>query len=191
MDRRRARTRHRLRRRQPDHRRHAVHGLPVVGRTAGQAADRRPASRAAARRPKRWIWVASRAAGQFPDELGRQALFRRRRTGAMDRDLPAFDGDLGPRAPIAVHPRRLVVRSARRHLGVQCRPAARPAAGLYRARSSTTARRSGCRPATSNASTSTRRCSGRPLPVTDPPAWLTSLGRIADPNLARPLSAAG
>jgi Icc-related predicted phosphoesterase len=27
-------------------------------------------------------------------------------------------------------------------------------------------------------------------PVTDPPAWLTSLGRIADPNLARPLSAA-
>jgi Icc-related predicted phosphoesterase len=28
-------------------------------------------------------------------------------------------------------------------------------------------------------------------PITDPPAWLTSLGRIADPNLARPLSAAG
>jgi Icc-related predicted phosphoesterase len=27
--------------------------------------------------------------------------------------------------------------------------------------------------------------------VADPPAWLTSLGRIADPNLARPLSAAG
>ena len=28
-------------------------------------------------------------------------------------------------------------------------------------------------------------------PVVDPPEWLTSLGRIADPNLARPLSAAG
>ena len=28
-------------------------------------------------------------------------------------------------------------------------------------------------------------------PITDPPAWLTSLGRIADPNLARPASAAG
>jgi Icc-related predicted phosphoesterase len=28
-------------------------------------------------------------------------------------------------------------------------------------------------------------------PVDHPPAWLTSLGRIADPNLARPLSAAG
>jgi hypothetical protein len=27
--------------------------------------------------------------------------------------------------------------------------------------------------------------------ITDPPAWLTSLGRIADPNLARRLSAAG
>jgi len=27
--------------------------------------------------------------------------------------------------------------------------------------------------------------------VTEPPAWLTSLGRIADPNLARPLAAAG
>ena len=27
--------------------------------------------------------------------------------------------------------------------------------------------------------------------VTDPPAWLTSLDRIADPSLARPLSAAG
>jgi hypothetical protein len=28
-------------------------------------------------------------------------------------------------------------------------------------------------------------------PIAGPPAWLTSLGRIADPNLARPLSAAG
>jgi hypothetical protein len=28
-------------------------------------------------------------------------------------------------------------------------------------------------------------------PVVDPPEWLTSLGRIADPSLARPLSAAG
>src|SRR5258708_37117680 len=29
------RTRHRLRRRQPDHRRHALHGVPVVGRALG------------------------------------------------------------------------------------------------------------------------------------------------------------
>ena len=33
---------------------------------------------------------ASRAAGGFADELGRQALFRRRRTGAMDQDLSAM-----------------------------------------------------------------------------------------------------
>src|SRR5438876_9117200 len=29
------------------------------------------------------------------------------------------------------------------------------------------------------------------LPVLDPPDWLTSLGRIPDPTLARPVSAAG
>jgi len=29
------------------------------------------------------------------------------------------------------------------------------------------------------------------LPLTDPPAWLTSLGRIADPSLAKRSSAAG
>ena len=40
LDRRCPRTRHRLRRRQPDHRRHALYGLPVVGRTIGQAAPR-------------------------------------------------------------------------------------------------------------------------------------------------------
>ena len=28
-------------------------------------------------------------------------------------------------------------------------------------------------------------------PVTDPPAWLISLGQIADPNLARPATAPG
>jgi hypothetical protein len=28
-------------------------------------------------------------------------------------------------------------------------------------------------------------------PITEPPAWLTSLGRIADPNLVRPSSATG
>ena len=37
---------------------------------------------------------APRAASQFPDQPGRQALFRRRRARAVDRMLPAFDGDL-------------------------------------------------------------------------------------------------
>lgn len=62
---------------------------------------------AAARRLKRWIWVHH--ARELADELGRQALFRRRRTCAMDTGLPALDGDLGPCASIAVHSRRLVV----------------------------------------------------------------------------------
>jgi predicted MPP superfamily phosphohydrolase len=76
---------------------------------------------AAAVRLKRWIWA-------------HHALLRRRRARAMDRELPAFDGDLGPRASIAVHPGRFVVRPARRHLGIQYRAAARPPTGLYRAR---------------------------------------------------------
>src|SRR5882724_10249990 len=82
---------------------------------------------------------ASRAARELADELGWQAFFRRRRTGAMDRALSALDGDLWPRAPVAIHPRRFVVRPARPQLGLQYRAAARPPAGLYRARS-----RSGC-----------------------------------------------
>jgi len=134
LDRRRPRTRRCLRRRQPDHRRHAVHRLPVVGWTAGQAADRGPAPRGRDRTAEAMGLGASRAAGEFADQLGRQALFRRRRSRAMDRAVSTVDGDLRPRASIAVHPRRLMVRSARRHLGVQCRPAARPPAGMHRAR---------------------------------------------------------
>ena len=191
MDRRSARTRHRLRRRQPRHRRHAVYGLPVVGRTAGQAADRRPASRGGRATAEAMDLGASRAAGEFSDELGRQALLRRRRTRAVDRDASALDGDLGSRAPVALHRRRLLVRSARRHLGVQCRPAARPAAGPYRARSrrgqgvlAAGRRRPMHRP--QRAAAAAGLCRSR-----EPPEWLTSLDRIADPNLARPLSAAG
>ena len=48
LDRRGPRTRHRLRRRQPHHRRHALYGLPVVGRAIGQAAPRDPVADAAA-----------------------------------------------------------------------------------------------------------------------------------------------
>ena len=57
---------------------------------------------------------SSCATGEFAGELGRQAILRRCRTRAMDRALPALDGDLGPCAPVALHPRRLVVRPARR-----------------------------------------------------------------------------
>ena len=127
---------------------------------------------------------------QIRRQLGRQALFRRRRPGAVDQPLSACDGGLGPRASIAIHSRRLVVRPAWRHLGVQHRPAARPAAGLHRARYR---RRQGVLAAD-------WRCAiYRPqgaaaaagLAIVQPPAWLISLDRIADPNLARPPSAAG
>ena len=184
LDRRGPRTRHRLRRRQPRHRRHAVHGVSVVGRAAGQEPPRSPASRGGSAR-RTLDLGASRAAGEFADELGRQALFRRRRTGAMDRAIPAVDGDLGPCASVALHPRRLVVRPARHtwvfNTGLQ--PGRPPicivldideGAAFWLA-----AGEAQCidlqaplqRPA---------------APISDPPPWLTSLGRIADPSLARP-----
>src|SRR6202171_4487959 len=94
------------------------HDLSVVGWTAGQAADRQPAARGGRRTVEAVDMGSSRAAREFPDQLGRQAFFRRRRTCAMDRELSAVDGDLGSRASIAIHPRRLVVRSARQHMGV-------------------------------------------------------------------------
>ena len=93
----------------------------------------RSCASAATQQPTALDLGASCAAGEFADQLGRQALLRRCRPGAMDRALPAVDGDLGPCASIAVHHRWLVVRPARRHLGVQHRPAARPPADLYRA----------------------------------------------------------
>jgi hypothetical protein len=94
------------------------YGLSVVGWTAGQTEDRRPASRGCRKAVEALGLGASRAAGELPDQLGRQTLFRRRRTGAVDPELSALDGDLGPRASIALHCGRLVVRSDRRHLGV-------------------------------------------------------------------------
>ncbi len=129
-----ARARHCLRWRQPHHRRHPVHGVPVVGRSAGQAAPRRPAARCVRQPAAALDLGASCAAGEFTDELGRQALLRRRRAGAMDHAVPAVDGDLGPCAPVALHQGRLVVRPAGPDLGLQRRPATRPAADLHRAR---------------------------------------------------------
>ena len=121
-----------------------------------------PASRSRGQPAQPMDLGASRAAGEFADQLGRQAVLRRRRTGAMDRALPAVDGDLRPCAPVALHPRWFVVRPARLDLGVQHRAAARPAAGLHRARHRRRQgvlaggrRRAGHRPRR-------RRCSGRP-----------------------------
>ena len=112
----------------------AVHGMSLVGRTAGQAGDRQPASRGRRAAAGAMDLGPSRAGGEFADELGRQAFLRRRRTRAMDRKLPAFHGDLGSCASIALHPRRLMVRSTWRYLGVQRRPSGRPPARPYRTR---------------------------------------------------------
>ena len=104
---------------------------------------------------------ASRAAGEFTDELGRQAVFWRCRTRAVDQGLPAVDGDLGPRASVALHPRRLLVRPARRPPGYStpaCSTAARRSASCS---TSMRVRRSGLRPAKRNASTCARHCCGR------------------------------
>src|SRR5258706_4456939 len=134
MDRRGPRTRRCLRRRQPDHRRHAFHGVSVVGWTACESAHRKPASRGGRGAAEAMDLGASRAAREFTGELGRQALLRRRRTRAMDPELPAIDGSLAAPAAVAVYRRRFVVRSALGHLGVQYRSATWPPAGLYRAR---------------------------------------------------------
>ena len=118
---------------------HALHGVPMVGRTAGQEPPRNPASRGCGATTAAMDLGPSCAAGKFTHELGRQAIFWRCRTRAVDQRLPAVDGDLGSRASVTFHPRRLLVRPARHHLGIQHRPAARPPTGLHRARP-----RSGC-----------------------------------------------
>ena len=70
-----SRPRHRLRRRQPRDRRHAVHGVPVVGRPAGQAADRGQLAKAAARRLKRWVWVHHAPPANSPTSWGGKRFF--------------------------------------------------------------------------------------------------------------------
>jgi len=89
---------------------------------------------AAACRLNDWVWVHHAPPANSPTSWGGKAVFRRRRTGAMDRAASAVDGDLGPCAPVALHPRWLVVRSSRFDLGVQHRAAARTSADLHRAR---------------------------------------------------------
>ena len=67
--------------------RYAFHGVSMVGRTTGQEPHRKPASRGRRRTAAAMDLGASRAAGEFPDQLGRQAVLRRRRTGAVDQAI--------------------------------------------------------------------------------------------------------
>ena len=71
----------------------------------------------------------SRTAGEFADQLGRFALFRRRRACDLDRAVQARHRAVGACSPVAVRAKRLLVRPARRTLGVQCRPPVRPPTG--------------------------------------------------------------
>ncbi len=89
---------------------------------------------AAAQRLKRWIWVHHAPPANSPTSWGGKRFFG-------DVELVQWIERYQPSMVISGHvhqspfiPDWFVVRSARRHLGVQCRPAARPAAGLYRAR---------------------------------------------------------
>ena len=108
-------------------------------------------------RPQRWIWAHHAPPANSPTSWGGKRFFGDVELVQWIMQLSAVDGDLGPCASIALHHRRLVVRPARRDLGVQCRPAARPAAGRISCSISTRTRRSGWRRARRNGSTSTRR----------------------------------
>ena len=89
---------------------------------------------AAAQRLQQWIWVHHAPPANSPTSWGGKRFFGDVELVQWIKRLPAVDGDLGPRASVALHPRRLLVRPARHHLGIQHRPAARPPTGLHRAR---------------------------------------------------------
>ena len=104
-------------------------GPLVKGRIESQLRD------AAAKRPGRWVWVHHAPPANSPTSWGGKRFFGDVELVQWIEQYQPSIGDLGPRASVALHPRRLVVRPARRDLGLQHRPAARPSAGLHRARS--------------------------------------------------------
>ena len=114
------------------------------------------------------------------DELGRQAVLRRRRTGAMDRAIPPSMVISGHVHQSPFIPDGSWFDRLGDDLGLQHRPAARPPAGLYRARPRRGHRVLDCgrrsathRPARAFAAAGSR--------TESPPPWLISLGRIGDP----------
>ena len=104
------------RRRQRRPRRHALHGVPVVGRAAQPGGGRRAARRRGGR-PARAMGVGlPRAAGRHGAVQGRATGVPRPRPGRLDRRAPAGPGALRAHPPGAVGRRRLVARPARQHL---------------------------------------------------------------------------
>ena len=89
---------------------------------------------AAGRRPARWIWAHHAPPANSPTSWGGKRFFG-------DVELVRWIETYRPSMVISGHvhqspfiPDGSWYRPARRHLGVQCRPAARPPAGPYRAR---------------------------------------------------------
>ena len=143
---------------------------------------------AAAQRLQQWIWVHHAPPANSPTSWGGKRFFG-------DVELVQWIKDYQPSMVISghvhlvpLHPRRLLVRPARRHLGIQHRPAARPSAGLHRARP-----RWG---AAFWLAAGEAQCIDLRAPLLRPAAPIkirrpgSSLGRIADPSLARPATAA-
>ena len=89
---------------------------------------------AASRRTKRWIWVHHAPPAASPISWGGARYFGDVELRAWIEQLPAGHRSLRPRASIALHHRRLVGRSHRPHLGVQCRATAGRAADPHRHR---------------------------------------------------------
>jgi len=148
---------------------------------------------AAAVRPKRVDLGPSRAAGEFAYELGRQALFRRRRARAMESESyqPSMS-DLGARAQIAVHPRRFVVRPGSAPPGcfnTGLQPGRPPVYIVLDIDDGRAFWLSAASEQCIDLNAPLQRAGSACQPIR--PAWLTSLGQIADPILARPPSATG
>ena len=84
---------------------HALHGVSVVGRAAGQEPPRKPAcARRRAQRLRQWIWVHHAPPANSPTSWGGKRFFGDVELVQWIRALPAVDGDLGPCASVAVHP---------------------------------------------------------------------------------------
>ena len=145
---------------------------------------------AAAKRLGRWIWVHHAPPANSPTSWGGKRFFG-------DVELVQWIARYQPSMVISGHvhqspfiPDGSWFDRLGDNLGVQYRPAARPSAGLHRAR-----HRQGHGVLACGRRCALHRPAGAVLrpaaPIVNPPPWLISLGRIADPSLAKPASAAG
>ena len=148
---------------------------------------------AAAERLKRWVWVHHAPPPRIRRRAGAASGFSATSNwckwiGRYQPSMVIFR----PWVPVAVHPRRVVVRPASARPGSStpgCSPAVRRSTSCS---ISMTARRSGCRPATRNGSTSTHRIQRPAAEATDATELAHILGSDcrSDPG-RKPAAAAG